>query len=157
MTLIQRVLEETGLPPRQLEIEITESLLVKDFQPINAALHALADMGVRIAIDDFGNGYSSLRRLMEMPIDCLKIDHSFVSGIGNGSRYQPIIRGIIAMALGMGLTVIAEGVENARQLDFLRSHQCQLGQGFLFSGPLPESEALEFLQSAKAELWSGCH
>ena len=111
LKMVSEVLAETTLEPHFLEIEITESLLVNDTQEINVILHKLKEMNIKIAIDDFGTGYSSLSRLKEMPIDCLKIDQSFVNGIHGGTRDQSIISAIIAMAEGMGLKVIAEGVE----------------------------------------------
>lgn len=140
---VRRVLESTRLDPRRLEIEITESLLVRDPLTIKNTLVSLREMGVRIAVDDFGNGYSSLARLQEIPLDCLKIDRSFLSGNGG----QAIVQGIIAMARGMDLTVIAEGVERPAQVGFLRERDCEQGQGFFFSPPLPAAEAENFLRN----------
>ena len=145
LKMISDVLAKTSLEPRFLEIEITESLLVHDTQAITKILMQLKEMGVKIAIDDFGTGYSSLSRLKEMPIDCLKIDRSFVSGIHGGARDQSIICAIIAMAEGMDLKVIAEGVETIGQVDFLRGKQCQEAQGYLFSRPLTTEQATTFL------------
>lgn len=141
---VRRVLESTLLDPRRLEIEITESLLVRDPLTIQHTLVSLREMGVRIAVDDFGNGYSSLARLQEIPLDCLKIDRSFLFGDGG----QAIVQGIIAMARGMGLTVIAEGVERPAQVAFLRNHDCEQGQGYFFSPPLPAREAEAYLRRA---------
>lgn len=146
LEMVRNVLAETALEPNRLEIEITESLLVQDALKINDILQSLKDMNVRIAIDDFGTGYSSLSRLKEMPIDCLKIDRSFVSGIHGGPRDQAIICAIIAMAEGMDLKVIAEGVETSGQEKFLREKQCQEAQGFLFSRPLSTQQAEAFLR-----------
>jgi diguanylate cyclase (GGDEF)-like protein len=139
---VQTALENTGLEPWRLEIEITESLLIKDARVIHTTLNSLREMGVRIAVDDFGNGYSSLGRLLEIPLDCLKIDRSFLS-CGGG---QGIVQGIIAMAKGLNLTVIAEGVEQTAQLEFLKHRNCEQGQGFFFSPPLPAREAEEYLR-----------
>jgi len=146
LEMVRNVLADTALEPNLLEIEITESLLVQDTHTINDILQSLKDMNVRIAIDDFGTGYSSLSRLKEMPIDCLKIDRSFVSGIHGGPRDQSIICAIIAMAEGMDLKVIAEGVETSGQVHFLREKQCQEAQGFLFSRPLAPQQAQAFLR-----------
>ena len=146
LEMVRNVLADTALEPNLLEIEITESLLVQDTHTINDILQSLKDMNVRIAIDDFGTGYSSLSRLKEMPIDCLKIDRSFVSGIHGWPRDQSIICAIIAMAEGMDLKVIAEGVETSGQVHFLREKQCQEAQGFLFSRPLAPQQAEAFLQ-----------
>jgi diguanylate cyclase (GGDEF)-like protein len=145
LKMISDVLTETALAPHSLEIEITESLLVQDTQEISFILQNLKEMKINIAIDDFGTGYSSLSRLKEMPIDSLKIDRSFVSGIHGGMKDQSIICAIIAMAEGMNLKVIAEGVETKGQVDFLRGKQCQEAQGFLFSRPLSTQQAEAFL------------
>jgi diguanylate cyclase (GGDEF)-like protein len=144
--IIRNILTETALEPRRLEIEITESLLAKDSESVAAVLQALNDMQVRIAVDDFGTGYSSLGRLKELPIDCLKIDRSFICGIDGGARDQSIICAIIAMAKGMNLTVIAEGVETDGQVDFLRDKHCRQAQGYLFSRPLSTSRAEALLR-----------
>lgn len=136
LDMVRRVLSETGLEPCLLEIEITESLFVENNWI--AILDSLKEMEVQIAIDDFGTGYSSLSRLKEMPIDCLKIDRSFVyrCGIDDHIRDEGIIRAIIAMAHSMNLRVIAEGVETRCQADFLKENHCQEAQGFLFSRPM---------------------
>ncbi|WP_373501046.1 putative bifunctional diguanylate cyclase/phosphodiesterase [Desulfococcus sp.] len=146
--MVGNVLSQTGLEPHRLEIEITESLLAQDPLAIAATLRALKEMAVRIAVDDFGTGYSSLSRLKEMPIDSLKIDRSFICGIDGGTGDQSIICAIIAMAEGLDLRVIAEGVETLRQVDYLRGKQCQEAQGYLFSRPLPVSQAESFLRQA---------
>ena len=146
LQMIQKVLTDTALEPNRLEIEITESLLAQDPKTIASTLHALKQMRVRIAVDDFGTGYSSLSRLKDMPIDCLKIDRSFICGIENGQSDQSIISAIIAMAESMDLEVIAEGVETTRQVDFLIGQQCLEAQGFLFSRPLSSIQAEAFLQ-----------
>ena len=146
LQMIQKVLTDTALEPNRLEIEITESLLAQDPKTIASTLHALKQMRVRIAVDDFGTGYSSLSRLKDMPIECLKIDRSFICGIENGQSDQSIISAIIAMAESMDLEVIAEGVETTRQVDFLIGQQCLEAQGFLFSRPLSSIQAEAFLQ-----------
>lgn len=143
--MISDVLAETSLEPHCLEIEITESLLVKDEHDINEILYKLKEMHITIAIDDFGTGYSSLNRLKEMPIDCLKIDRSFINGIHGGTRDQSIISAIIAMAAGMNLKVIAEGVETKGQVNFLRGQKCQEVQGYLFGRPLSVQQTEVFL------------
>jgi len=150
LKMISEVLAKTDLNPRFLEIEITESLLAQDTQEISDILHNLKAMNINIAIDDFGTGYSSLNRLKEMPIDCLKIDRTFVSGIHGGMKDQSIICAIIAMAEGMNLKVIAEGVETKGQLEFLRGKKCQEAQGFLFSRPLSTQQAEAFLMQSSS-------
>ena len=145
---IDRVLKEIALDPCFVELEITETLLVNDTVNIREILNSLKNIGVRTAIDDFGTGYSSLSRLKEMPIDCLKIDKSFVQGIHGGSRDRSIVSTIISMAKGMGLNVIAEGVETKGQVDFLKEQACEEVQGYLFSRPMDVSAAGTFLDKA---------
>jgi EAL domain-containing protein (putative c-di-GMP-specific phosphodiesterase class I) len=129
---VRRVLEHTGLPANCLELEITESVLLDDTPETSVNLTTLCDLGVRLSIDDFGTGYSSLGYLQRYPFNTLKIDRSFIAGIGSDSSRR-LVETIITMAHGLGLEVIAEGVETAEQLTFLRSRGCNLAQGFLFS------------------------
>lgn len=142
---IARTLHETGLPPRLLEIEITESMIMHDLDAALAILSELRRMGVRIAIDDFGTGYSSLSHLKHLPISRLKIDRSFVRDVATNANDAAITGAVIFLARTMGLEVIAEGVENAAQLDFLMRNGCILGQGYLFSPPLPVDELVTFI------------
>ena len=142
---IARVLAETGLEPSMLEIEITESLLMKDAENAAITLKAIKDLGVQVAIDDFGTGYSSLTRLKEFPIDRLKIDRSFIQHINSNENDRSIATAVIAMADSMHLRVIAEGVENSDQLSFLRTERCDEAQGYLLSRPLPVEHAEAFL------------
>lgn len=144
--IVSQVLVESSLAPEQLELEITESMIMSDPPGVIRTLHELKDQGVQIAIDDFGTGYSSLGRLRDLPIDCLKIDRSFVKGISMGMRHEPILNAVMIMAAGMGLRVIAEGVETQEQVDFLRTCQCPEAQGYLFSRPLNDADATSFLQ-----------
>ncbi|SDP88079.1 diguanylate cyclase (GGDEF) domain-containing protein [Rhodoferax sp. OV413] len=133
---VQAVLEETGLDPCALELELTESGLMQDNEPTITILRALKDMGVRIAIDDFGTGYSSLSYLRRFPIDTLKIDQSFVRDIPSGNGEAKLVSAIIAMGRSLDLRVIAEGIETREQLVFLQSQNCAEGQGYYFSRPL---------------------
>ena len=142
---VKTVLAETRLEPRVLEIEITESILMKDPAGAAVTLRALKELNVQIAIDGFGTGYSSLSRLRELPIDCLKIDLSFMRNVGADLGDQAIASAVIAMADSMELCVIGEGVETSSQLDFLRRKQCQEAQGFFLSRPLPPAQAEAFL------------
>ncbi len=139
------MLSETGMEPQVLEIEITETVLMKDPEGAAVTLRALKELNVQIAIDDFGTGYSSLSRLRELPIDCLKIDRSFLRGVGGDAGDQAIASAVIAMADSMQLCVIGEGVETSSQLDFLRGKQCGEAQGFFLSRPLPAAQAEAFL------------
>ncbi len=150
LDMVQRVLVETGLDPEVLELEITESLLMKDPQSIATTLHTLKNLGVQIAVDDFGTGYSSLSRLKDLPIDCLKIDRAFVSGIDASSSDRAIVSAVIAMADGLKLRVVAEGVETTIQAEFLHSKHCGEMQGFLVSRPLPAEQTEFFLRQFAA-------
>ncbi|PWK16397.1 bifunctional diguanylate cyclase/phosphodiesterase [Tumebacillus permanentifrigoris] len=139
---VQSILQETGLEPRYLELELTESILMQNTETVNMTLRRLRDMGISIAIDDFGTGYSSLSYLHRFPITCLKIDQSFVRRIeGNGDRTDGVIaKAVIALAHNLDLEVVAEGVEEKSQMQFLRDEGCSLAQGFLFSKPVPREE-----------------
>ena len=134
--LVKRVLQETGLDPEFLELEITESLLVATEDMRYEVLRQLKTLGVRLAIDDFGTGYSSLSYLKELPVSKLKIDRSFIRDLRPNGNDEAITAAIIQMAKCLKLTVTAEGVENERQLQLLREHGCDDVQGFLFSKPL---------------------
>jgi EAL domain-containing protein (putative c-di-GMP-specific phosphodiesterase class I) len=118
LAVVEQILEETGMPADYVEVEITESLFAEDMDKISDTLKALRDKGVAVSVDDFGTGYSSLSRLKDMPIDCLKIDRSFVLGVDSRKNDQSIISAILSMAKGMDIRVIAEGIDNDRQLDF---------------------------------------
>ncbi|MGL1932860.1 MAG: EAL domain-containing protein [Desulfotalea sp.] len=145
--MVSDILTETKLAPNCLEIEITESLLALDSQHIASILHELRNNKILIAVDDFGTGYSSLSRLKDMPIDCLKIDRSFICGIDQESNDRSIIEAILAMADGMGLRVVAEGVDSMSQVDFLKKSNCPEVQGYLFSVPLPAEEVGLFFEN----------
>jgi EAL domain-containing protein (putative c-di-GMP-specific phosphodiesterase class I) len=144
--LVEAVLRETKLPPGHLEIEITEDALSGDEAGAERAVRDLKALGVLIAIDDFGAGYSSLGRLKNMAVDRLKIDRQFISQIANNGRDAALSRAIIDMATAMGMSVTAEGVEFAEQIKTLQPRGRVDVQGFLFSKALPESEAANFLR-----------
>ena len=151
-TRIATILKETGLSPACLELELTESILMRE---VSEALHILAslkNLGLSIAVDDFGTGYSSLNYLKQFPIDVLKIDRTFVDGLPSGEQDAQIARAIIAMAHSLNLAVIAEGVETQEQLDFLREHGCDEVQGYLFGRPMPAHLLVKQLQAASDEL-----
>jgi diguanylate cyclase (GGDEF)-like protein/PAS domain S-box-containing protein len=136
------ILENTGLDPRFLELELTESILMEHAESAESVLKALRKIGVRVALDDFGTGYSSLSYLQKFPIDALKVDQSFVRQIAAATGETSIVTAVIAMARSLKLRVIAEGVETAKELTFLRSLQCDEAQGFFFCSPaLPEQFA----------------
>jgi diguanylate cyclase (GGDEF)-like protein/PAS domain S-box-containing protein len=136
------ILEDTGLDPESLELEITESILMKHVESAASVLQELRTRGVRVAVDDFGTGYSSLSYLKKFPIDALKIDQSFVRQLRTNPNDMTIVSAIISIGRSMKLRVIAEGVETREELEFLQAHQCDEGQGYYFSKPvLPEAFA----------------
>ncbi|POF41099.1 diguanylate cyclase [Pseudomonas laurylsulfativorans] len=136
VSLVRQVLEETGLEPRYLELELTESQLLDSVEHIIATFQQLRDLGVKLAIDDFGTGYSSLSYLKRIPVDYVKIDQAFIRGLGEGTEDAAITRAIIAMAHGLSLKVVAEGVEHQEQLEFLKAERCDEVQGYLISRPV---------------------
>ena len=148
--LIRAVLGETGLPPQCLELELTESVLLADVDATISVIKELKAIGVTLAIDDFGIGYSSFSYLRQFQISKLKIDRSFIRDVAVNPDDAAITAAIISMATSLRLTVIAEGVENEAQMSFLRSHQCNEIQGYFFSKPLTAENAAEKLRSLAA-------
>ena len=143
--LVRSTLEQSGLPPQYLELEITESSIIENLEDTVAKLSQLKALGVGLAIDDFGTGYSSLSYLKQLPVDRLKIDRSFVKDTPDDIDDCAIVRTIISMSHNLGLSVIAEGVETERQRDFLRAQQCDEIQGYLLSVPRPAEQITEML------------
>ena len=148
---VRRALEESGLPAACLMLEITESALLGNNDLTARQLHELRELGVRLAIDDFGIGYSSLSYLRSLPIDTLKVDRSFVRDLPANAETASIVTAILALAKSLRLGVIAEGVETAEQARFLRTLGCELMQGYLFGRPLPLNEFEERLWQASSE------
>jgi diguanylate cyclase len=142
---VAKILSESNLEPRYLELELTETALISDEIGVMEQLNALKAVGLQLAIDDFGMGYSSLSRLKLFPIDRLKIDQSFIVDIEGASENGAIATAVIAMAVSMGMKVIAEGVETDKQLAFLKSKGCDEAQGYFLSRPLPALQAESFL------------
>ncbi len=149
---VDRILQETGLEPQWLELEVTETSLLQDIQFARVALLKLAKMGVHIAMDDFGTGYSSLGYLKQLPFDTLKIDQCFVRDLHNKPEDRAIISAAITLGQGFNLRVIAEGVETQQQLELLRSLNCKEMQGYWFSRPLSAEDATQFLQQERINL-----
>lgn len=147
---VRRVLETTQLPPERLELEITETLLMKDVDQSQRILAELKAMGVRVAIDDFGTGYSSLGRLKRYPIDTLKIDRTFTSEIGANDDDNAICTTIIGLGHLLGMSVTAEGVETEAQLRFLGAHSCDCIQGYYFAKPMPPDQLLAWYRGRYA-------
>jgi EAL domain-containing protein (putative c-di-GMP-specific phosphodiesterase class I) len=147
--LIERITaatREEGIPPSMIQLEITETSLMKDLQRVIPSLHRLTEIGVQIAVDDFGTGYSSLAYLTSLPISEVKIDRSFVRDLGVLPQSMAVVTAIIALARALGLKVVAEGVENLRQQDVLHRLGCSLMQGFMFSKPMPPDEVQRWLE-----------
>ncbi|WP_347928444.1 EAL domain-containing protein [Pseudomonas helvetica] len=151
VSLVRQVLEETGLAPRYLELELTESQLLDSVEHIIATFQQLRDLGVKLAIDDFGTGYSSLSYLKRIPVDYVKIDQAFIRGLGEGGEDAAITRAIIAMAHGLSLKVVAEGVETAEQLAFLEAESCDEVQGYLISRPVEAFKLASLLRGERPE------
>lgn len=134
------ITQQTGFPTSQLEIEITESFLLRNQQHAFATLGQLRELEIDISLDDFGTGYSSLSYLKGLPINKLKIDRSFINDVPSQADSNAIVQAIIAMAKALDLVVVAEGVEDHQQVEFLMEHGCQFGQGYVFSKPLDPIE-----------------
>ena len=137
---IGALLERTGFPPQRLTLEITEQALVDDLERSARRLQRMADVGIRIALDDFGAGFCNFRYLKLLPLHALKLDRSMVTGIVDNSRDLAVLRGILAMASALGLSVIAEGIETAEQRDAVAREGCAVWQGFLGSKPVPAAD-----------------
>lgn len=145
--LVSKVLEETGLPPQYLELELTESLLLANAELMSPVVRELRDMGVMLAIDDFGTGYSNFSYLKRFRINKLKIDQSLIKDVAVNTEDAAITTAVIGMAKSLHLRVIAEGVEDEAQVSFLRDHQCDEIQGYYFSKPLAADDIADKLQS----------
>jgi diguanylate cyclase (GGDEF)-like protein/PAS domain S-box-containing protein len=149
LSIVMDALKQSGLPAKRLELEITETLLLEKSSQVLATLHALRSLGVRISMDDFGTGYSSLSYLRSFPFDKIKIDQSFVRDLAANRDAQAIVRSIISLGTGLGVTVTAEGVETEAELSYLRAEGCHEAQGFLFSGARPNADIVGLLQAQR--------
>jgi diguanylate cyclase (GGDEF)-like protein len=147
--VVRAALDENGLAPACLEIELTETVMMGDSAQVQAQLAELRALGVTVSLDDFGTGYSSLGYLSRLSLDKLKIDKSFVNDITGCSRSAAIAQATIALAHGLSLTVVAEGVETAEQRDFLSASGCHVMQGYLYSGPLPPERMAQLLVAGR--------
>lgn len=146
---VESILKETGLPPKYLELEITESTVMSNIESTITTLKELSSIGVKLSMDDFGTGYSSLSYLKRFPINTLKIDRSFVKDITTNPDDKAIAAAIISMAHNLKLKVVAEGVETKEQLEILQQHHCDEIQGYLFSPPVPEEKFINLLNENK--------
>ena len=147
---IAEILAETGIEPRWIELELTESMLMKDIQQTTGKLQQLKEMGFSISVDDFGTGFSSLNYLRHFPLDVLKIDQSFVRELFDDDAALAIIDSIIALANALGMRTVAEGVETADQRLMLQRHGCNTLQGYLIARPLPEEEFMRWVRQYPA-------
>ncbi|HEX8136802.1 MAG TPA: EAL domain-containing protein [Pyrinomonadaceae bacterium] len=147
---VKAVLEDTGIDPRGLKLEITESVVMENIEMTTALLWKLRELGLRLSIDDFGTGYSSLSYLHRFPIDTLKIDRSFVSRMVDNNENKEIVRTIVMLAQNLGMDVVAEGVETKAQLEELRQLECENGQGYLFSKPMVMKAAEKIISDTYA-------
>ncbi len=160
--LVHEVLFQTGLPPHQLELEVTETALIRDLHRALTTLRQLNALGVRIAMDDFGKGYSSLSTLRAFPFDKIKIDASFIKSVDKGGQEATIVRAVLGLGRGLDLPVLAEGVETAEELAFLNAEACQEVQGYFlgkpqviafygrYTGTEPAADSLPIEQSPRA-------
>jgi diguanylate cyclase (GGDEF)-like protein len=154
-SMVRAVLQRTGLAPRRLELEVTEGILVHDFDRAVTILRRLKSLGVRIAMDDFGTGYSSLSYLHAFPFDKIKIDRSFVANLDRGAHSAAIIRAVVGLGRGLNLPVLVEGVETQDQLAFLSREGCSEVQGYLLGRPAPIAAYASFLQATRGKIGDG--
>ena len=145
---LQQITEETGVDPSGLKLELTENLLVHDFEKTAAIMYLLKERGIGFSLDDFGTGYSSLAYLRKLPIDQIKIDHFFMRDVLTDPADASFVRSIIGLALNLGLQVIAEGVETIGQRNFLSGAGCEYFQGFLYNRAISASEFSSYLQKS---------
>ena len=144
---IEGALSESGLDPAALTIEVTETTLMQNIEETAHRLTAIKALGVRIAIDDFGTGYSSLAHLQRFPVDALKIDRSFISGLKSNEEGATLIHSLVQLGKALSIETFAEGIEQQHELALLREEDCDSGQGFLIARPLDVAATEEFLQS----------
>lgn len=144
---VARIIDQTGVDPGVLELEITESAIMENLQTAKDVLHRLRDLGLQLALDDFGTGYSSLSYLQNFPVNKLKIDRSFINEADSNTENRDLVNAIINMAKSLSMDLVAEGVETHGQLEWLQNKSCQLGQGFLFSHPLSAGDIEKLLAS----------
>jgi diguanylate cyclase (GGDEF)-like protein/PAS domain S-box-containing protein len=149
---VRATLKETGLEPRYLELELTETVLIEDSRCVAAVLKELKDVGVLLALDDFGTGYSNLSQLKRFPIDALKIDQSFVRDLGVDADDAGIVTAVIGLGKSLHMRVVAEGVETREQLEILREHGCPQGQGYYFCRPVPAEQFRRLLENDTAAM-----
>jgi EAL domain-containing protein (putative c-di-GMP-specific phosphodiesterase class I) len=151
VTGVETILADTGFDPRCLELELTETFLMQDSKSTSVVLSAIKALGVQLALDDFGTGYSSLSYMRRFPIDTLKVDRSFVRDLTLDASDASVVRAVINMGRSLHMRVVAEGVEAAGQLVFLKEHGCSEAQGYHYSGPLQAAEFADWMRRNAAE------
>jgi EAL domain-containing protein (putative c-di-GMP-specific phosphodiesterase class I) len=149
---IEAALQLSGLEPRALAIEVTETTLMRDAEATARRLEEIKGLGVRIAIDDFGTGYSSLGHLQRFPVDALKIDRSFISGLRENREGETLVHSLVQLGKALSIETFAEGIEQLHELSLLQREDCDSGQGFLFARPLDAGETEAFLREWRNEL-----
>jgi diguanylate cyclase len=148
---VKQILQQTGVDPQAISLEITESMMVKNTQAVLGTLQSLRGLGIKLELDDFGMGYSSLSFLHQLPLSGIKIDRSFVKGISERRDYAAVIQAIITLARNLGLSLVAEGIESKDQLVMLQSMDCDKAQGFYFSKPMPAEQAETYIRQMAAK------
>src|SRR5271154_4263584 len=148
---VERALADSGLDPGALTIELTETMLMRNVENTARRLTAIKQLGVRIAIDDFGTGYSSLAHLQRVPVDALKIDRSFISGLAHNAEGETLIRTLVQLGKSLSIETFAEGIERQQELSVLRDEDCDSGQGFLFARPLDVAATEAFFNDVSGE------
>jgi EAL domain-containing protein (putative c-di-GMP-specific phosphodiesterase class I) len=148
---VNRALEETQFSAQSLELEITESAVMRDPEEVIRSLHELSNFGINLAIDDFGTGYSSLAYLKRFPVDTLKIDRAFIKDISRNSDDVVIVEAVLGLGKHFGLKVVAEGVEDNEQLEFLKRQGCDIAQGYHLSPPLAFEQYVAWLEEWNAQ------
>ena len=143
---LKTVLSETGIAPSSLQLEVTESVLASHVSELITKLHEIRLLGVRVALDDFGTGYSSMGQLQALPVDCIKIDRSFISALNSdGQQAALVVNALVELGRALGLQVVAEGVEELEQLSALVGPQCDLAQGFLLARPMTAGDVPNYM------------
>ena len=143
---LRAVLAKTGIAPASLQLEVTESVLASQVAELIGRLQEIRDLGVRVALDDFGTGYSSMGQLQALPVDCIKIDRSFIDALNTeGDQAASVVNALVELGRALGLQVIAEGVEELEQLSALVGPQCDLAQGFLLARPMPAEDVPAYM------------
>ena len=146
VTFVNQMVRDQGILPSQLCLEVTESGLIEDTDNVIASLSELSSAGLKLSIDDFGTGYSTLKQLQHLPVDEMKIDRSFVSGLASNDKNRAMVKSMIDMGARMGLRVVAEGVESYREMQWLQTLGCHEVQGFFISRPLADQDLLQFIE-----------